>query len=121
VWHKNFKKKRITIIKGNHITCPIPELEVEIKMKIEPMGERVLIKPVEKQEKTKGGIYIPEAAKEERKEGEVVGVGSFKDGKRLPLKNGDRVLYGGYSSEEIEIDKTKYIFVDFKDVLAKIE
>ncbi len=89
-------------------------------MKIKPIGERVLIKQYKKEEKTKGGIYIPDSAKEERKEGEVIAVGQFKDGKELPLKPGERIIYGGYSSEEIEIDGEKYIFVDFKDVLAKI-
>ena len=71
-------------------------------MKIKPMGERVLIKQHKKEEKTAGGIYIPDSAKEERKEGVVVAVGQYKDGKELPLKEGDKVLYGGYSSEDIE-------------------
>lgn len=90
-------------------------------MKIKPMGERVLIKPVKKEEKTAGGIYLPDSAKEERKEGEVLAVGNYKDGKELPLKPGDKIIYGGYSSEEIEINKEKHVFIDFKDVLAKIE
>ncbi|GIU69579.1 MAG: co-chaperone GroES [Candidatus Woesearchaeota archaeon] len=90
-------------------------------MKIIPLGERVLIKQLKKEEKTKGGIYIPESAKEERKEGEVIAVGHFKDGKELPLKPGDRVIYGGYSSEEIEIDDEKHLIIDYKDILAKIE
>ncbi|RLI98236.1 MAG: co-chaperone GroES [Candidatus Aenigmatarchaeota archaeon] len=89
-------------------------------MKIEPIGERVLIKHHEKEEKTSGGIYIPESAADNRKEGKVVAVGRFKDGKALPLKPGDRIIYGGYSSEEIEIDGEKHIMLDFKDVLAKI-
>ncbi len=91
-------------------------------MKVKPLGERVLLKQEEKkEEKTAAGIYIPESAKEDRKEGLVVAVGHFKDGKELPLKEGDKVIYGGYSSEEIEIDGVKHVFVDFKDVLAKIE
>ncbi|MEW5896888.1 MAG: co-chaperone GroES [Nanoarchaeota archaeon] len=90
-------------------------------MKIKPMGERVLIRQNKKEEKTKGGIYIPDSAKEERKEGEVIAVGQYKDGKELPLKPGDKVIYGGYSSEEIEINGEKHMFIDFKDVLARIE
>lgn len=90
-------------------------------MNIKPLGERVLLKPVKKEERTKGGIYIPDSAKDERKEGTVLSAGTFKDGKDLPLKKGDRVIYGGYSSEELELDNEKYIFVDFKDILAKIE
>lgn len=90
-------------------------------MEIQPMGERVLIKQRKKEEKTTGGIYIPETAKEERKEGEVVAVGQYKEGKELPLKPGDKIIYGGYSSEEIEINGEKHLFIDFKDVLAKIK
>lgn len=90
-------------------------------MDIKPLGERVLLKPITKEEKTKGGLYIPESAKEERKEGIVEAVGTFKDGKELPLKKGDRVLYGGYSNEEIELNQQKYVFVEFKSVLAKLE
>ncbi|HHI04030.1 MAG TPA: co-chaperone GroES [Candidatus Woesearchaeota archaeon] len=90
-------------------------------MNIKPIGERVLIKHAKQEEKTKGGIYIPETAKEEKKEGEVIAVGQYKDGKELPLKKGDKVIYGGYSSDEITVDKEKYVFVDFKDILAKIE
>lgn len=90
-------------------------------MNIKPMGERVLLKPLVKQEKTKGGIYIPDSAKEDRKEGEVLASGTYKDGKELPLNKGDKIIYGGYSSDEVTIDGEKYIFIDFKDVLAKFE
>ncbi len=90
-------------------------------MKITPVGERVLLKPIEQEEKTKSGLYLPESAKEDKKEGIVVAVGKDKDGKDLPLKEGDHILYGGYSSDEFEIDDQKYIIIDFKDVLAKIE
>ena len=88
-------------------------------MKIQPLGERVLLKP-KKEEKTAGGIYLPESAKDEKKQGIVVAVGTFKDGKDLPLKNGDEVLYGGYSSEEFEIHGEKHLMVEFKDVIAKV-
>jgi chaperonin GroES len=85
---------------------------------IRPIGERVLLKHLKKEEVTKGGIYIPESAQKENKEGIVIAVGTFEDGKELPLKKGDRVIYGGYQSDEVEIDGEKYLFVDFKDVLA---
>jgi chaperonin GroES len=87
-------------------------------MTITPVGERVVLQPEEKKEKTKGGIYIPEAAKEERKAGTIISVGSYKDGKELPLKSGDRVLYGGYSAETVTVDGKEYVFVEFKDILA---
>lgn len=89
-------------------------------MNITPIGERVLIRPSKTEEKTSGGIYIPDSAKEEKKEGEVIAVGTTKDGKELPLVKGDRILYGGYSSDEFERDGEKYIIIDFKDVLAKL-
>jgi chaperonin GroES len=90
-------------------------------MIIKPIGERVLLKHQEKEEVTKGGIYIPESARQEKKEGIVVAVGTFEDGKELPLKKDDHVIYGGYQADEIEIDDEKLIFVDFKDILAIIE
>lgn len=90
-------------------------------MKIKPIGERVLIKPKKEEEKTRGGIYIPESAKESKKEAEVIAVGTFSDGKELPLKKGDIILYGGYASDEFEYDDMKYIIIDYKDILAKLE
>ncbi len=90
-------------------------------MNIKPIGERVLIKPVKAKEKTEGGIYIPEEAKEEKKQAVVEEVGKTKDGKDLPLKKGDKVLYGGYSSDEFEINGEKYLIIDFKDILAIVE
>ncbi len=90
-------------------------------MKIKPIGERVLLKAEEEPEKTESGIYIPEQAREKKKEGIVEAVGTFKDGKPLPLKPGEKVLYTGYSNEEVEIDGKEYVIVDFKDVIAKLE
>ncbi|MBI2665151.1 co-chaperone GroES [Candidatus Woesearchaeota archaeon] len=90
-------------------------------MKIQPIGERVLLELSKKEEKTASGIYIPEAAQKEKKEGVVLAVGTFKDGKELPLKKGDKIVYGGYSSEELEVDGKKYILIEFKDVVAKYE
>jgi len=89
-------------------------------MDIKPIGERVLIEPIKLEEKTKGGLYIPESAKEERKEGTVISVGQYKDGKELPIKSGDKIIYGGYSSDDWEVDGKKYVFIEFKDVLAKV-
>jgi chaperonin GroES len=90
-------------------------------MKIIPIGERVLIRPVKPEEKTKGGIYIPDSAQEKRKEGDVIAAGTFKDGKDLPVKAGDRILYGGYSSEKIRIDDDELVMIEFKDVIARVE
>lgn len=90
-------------------------------MTITPIGERVLLEPAKKEEKTAGGIYLPDEARQEKKEGTVLAVGTYKDGKELPLKKGDKVLYGGYSNEEFEKDGKKYLLVEFKDIVAKIE
>ena len=90
-------------------------------MIIKPIGERVLIKVVKQAEKTDSGIYLPDSAKEEKKEGVVVAVGTFEDGRELPVKKGDCVIYGGYKSDEIDIDNELHVFVDFKDLLAVIE
>ena len=89
-------------------------------MNIKPLGERVLIK-LNKEEKTVGGIYIPESAKDDKKEGEVIAAGQYANGNALPLKPGDRVIFGGYSSDEVEINGSKHLFVDFKDILAKFD
>jgi chaperonin GroES len=90
-------------------------------MIIKPIGERVLLKPLKVEARTKSGIYLPKDAEKEKKEGIVEDVGHDKDNKPLPLKKGDRVLYGGYSNEEFEIGGETFIFVDFKDILARLE
>ena len=70
-------------------------------------------------ERTKSGIYLPKS--EDKKEGLVVEVGTLKDGSLIPLKKGDKIIYGGYSSEEYEVDGEKLLIIDFKDVLARIQ
>ena len=90
-------------------------------MHIRPLGERILLKPLKVEERTKSGIYLPKSTENEKKEGEVVAVGTDKDGHPLQLKKGDRVMYGGYSSEEFEIGNETYLIVDFKDILAILE
>ena len=86
---------------------------------IKPIGERILIKQIESEERTKGGIYIPESAKENKKQGEIIETG--KKAEEFGLKKGDRIIYGGYSHEEIEINSNKFIILELKDVLAKVE
>jgi len=90
-------------------------------MKIVPIGERVLIKPIKKEEVTKSGYLYPRIGTRDQKEGTVIAVGRRDDGSDLPLKPGDHVLYGGYTSDTFEIDSETYVFVPFKDILAKIE
>ena len=95
-------------------------------MAIQPLGDRVLIKPLEAQEKTKGGIVLPDTAKEKPQEGKVVAVGKGRvseEGKVMPLevKAGDKVLYGKYSGTEITIEGDEYLIVKDEDILAIIK
>ncbi len=89
-------------------------------MHVKPIGERVLLRPKKGEERTKGGIYLPEST-ESKKEGEVLAVGTQEDGKPLPISKGDHVLYGGYSHDEFEIEGEKLIIVEWKDIVAKFE
>ena len=89
-------------------------------MKLKPLGERIVLKTIEPVEKTKSGIFLPKSS-DDRKQGEVVDVGEMKDGRPIPLQRGDKVLYGGFSSEEIEVNGQKHLIIEYKDVLARIE
>ena len=92
-------------------------------MKIKPLGDRILVLGVEREKKTKGGILIPDTAKEKPQEGKVIAVGPGKvneKGKRIPLdvKKGDRVLFGKYSGNEIKIDGVEHLIMREDDILA---
>jgi chaperonin GroES len=91
-------------------------------MKLKPLHDRVVIKADESEEVTKGGIYLPDTAKEKPQRGEVVAVGPGKteDGKLVApqVKKGDKVLYGKYSGTEVTIDDTEYLIVRESDILA---
>ena len=89
-------------------------------MKLIPIGERIVLKPLKAEERTKSGLYLPKGS-EEKKQGIVEAVGSLKEGRIIPLNKGDKVIYGGYSSEEIEIEGEKYLIIEFKDIIAKLE
>ena len=95
-------------------------------MAIQPLGDRVLIRPLEALEKTKGGIVLPDTAKEKPQEGKVIAVGKGRvseDGKLIPLevKAGDKVLYGKYSGTEITIEGDEYLIVKDDDILAIVK
>ena len=95
------------------------------KTKVQPLSDRVLIKQLEAQEKTKGGIILPDTAKEKPQEAEVVAVGKGKveDGKTIApeVKAGDKILYGKYSGTEIKVDGEDLIIVKEEDILAIIK
>ncbi|ABQ28449.1 co-chaperone GroES [Geotalea uraniireducens] len=95
-------------------------------MKLRPMQDRIIVKRVEEETKTAGGIFIPETAKEKPMEGEVVAVGNGKrteDGKVLPLdvKVGDKVLFGKYSGTEIKVEGQDFLIMREDDILGVIE
>ena len=91
---------------------------------ITPLHDRVIVKRIEEKESVKGGIIIPDTAKEKPQEGEVVAVGSGKreKGELIPLdvKVGDRILFGKYSGNEIKIDDEEYLILKEYEILAKI-
>ncbi|MCK6506224.1 co-chaperone GroES [Myxococcota bacterium] len=95
-------------------------------MKLRPLYDRVLVKRVEAEERTSSGLIIPDAAKEKPLEAEVIAVGAgrvTKDGKvrAMSLKQGDRVLFGKYTGDEIKLDGEEHIILREEDVLAVIE
>ena len=95
-------------------------------MKVKPLHDRILIKRVEEKETIKGGIIIPDTAKEKPQEGEVIAAGGGKkteEGKVIPLdvKAGDRILFGKYSGTEIKIDEEEFLIIREDEVLGIIE
>jgi chaperonin GroES len=94
-------------------------------LKVKPLADRVVVKPLEEAEQMRGGLYIPDTAKEKPQQGEIVAVGAGKvteDGKRVELevKVGDKVLYGKYSGTEVTLDNEQYLILREADVLAII-
>ncbi len=95
-------------------------------MKIRPLGDRLLVKRIEEDEKSSGGIIIPDSAKEKPQEGTVVAVGKGKmldDGKMVPLeiKEGDRVLFGKYAGTDVKLDGEEHLIMREDDILGIIE
>ncbi|MGC9383368.1 MAG: co-chaperone GroES [Kosmotogaceae bacterium] len=88
-------------------------------MKVIPLGSRLLIKPIQEEKKTEGGIVIPETAKEKPMKAEVLEVG--KEVEDLDVKPKDKVIFSKYSGTELKIDEENYIIIDQDDVLAKLE
>jgi len=94
-------------------------------MNLKPLQDRILVQRVEEEKTTKGGIIIPDTAKEKPAEGKVVAVGNGKlgdDGKRMPLevKEGDRILFGKYAGTEVKIEGEEYLIMREDDVLGVI-
>lgn len=96
------------------------------KLKLKPLGSRVIVEPIEQDEKTASGIYLPETAKEKPQEGKILAAGPGdrdEDGKRVPMdvNVGDKVLFAKYSGTEVKIDGKKLLILRESDILAVIE
>ena len=89
--------------------------------KIQPLADRVLVQPAAAEEKTVGGIIIPDSAKEKPLRGTVLAVGNGTKDEPMILKQGDQVLYGKYAGTELEFDGEKYLIIKQQDVLAVIQ
>jgi chaperonin GroES len=96
----------------------------KVKVDIKPLGDRVVIHPLEEAEQMRGGLYIPDTAKEKPQEGKIVAVGEgrFEKGQRVPmeLSVGQKVLYGKYSGTEITVNDIEYLIIKESDVLAVV-
>lgn len=95
-------------------------------MALKPLGDRIVVRPLEAQERTKSGLVLPDTAKEKPQEGKVLAVGTGRlldDGlvKALEVKNGDRVLYGKYAGTEVSLEGNDYLILREEDVLAVVQ
>ncbi|WP_353745328.1 co-chaperone GroES [Dictyoglomus sp.] len=96
------------------------------KVKLRPIGDRVVVKVIEQEEKTKGGIVLPDTAKEKPQQGRVIAVGTGRildNGQKVPLeiKEGDRVIFAKYAGTEVKIEGEEYLILSERDILAVIE
>jgi chaperonin GroES len=90
-------------------------------MEVIPLRNRILVLPKESEEKTAGGIYIPDTAKEKTQEGLVVAVGEAGESGYMPVKKGDHVLYETYSGSEVDVQGKKHLILKIKDVMGVIK
>jgi len=92
-----------------------------MSINVKPLADRVIIEPAAAEEKTAGGIYIPDTAKEKPKQGKVIAAGNGKKDEPLTVKDGDTVLYGQYSGTEIKIEGNDYLIMRESDIFAIVE
>lgn len=85
---------------------------------MKPINDRVVVKPAQAEEKTAGGIIIPDTAKEKPQKGEIVAVGPGKDGNKMTVKKGDTVLYGKYAGQELQFEGKDYLIMREDDILV---
>jgi chaperonin GroES len=102
-----------------------PATKSKSKVKLQPLADRVVIRPLEETEEMRGGLYIPDTAKEKPQQGEIVAVGPgrVEKGERVPMELavGQKVLYGKYSGTEVSFDDEQYLIVKETDVLAIVD
>lgn len=102
-----------------------PATKSKSKVKLQPLADRVVIRPLEETEEMRGGLYIPDTAKEKPQQGEIiaVGPGRVEKGERVPMELavGQKVLYGKYSGTEVSFDDEQYLIVKESDVLAIVD
>ena len=101
------------------------QAKAKTKVNFTPLGERVVIRPIEKEETRASGIILPDTAKEKPQEGEIVAQGPGRvtdEGKRIPMeiKEGDRVIYSKYAGTEYKVDDDEYLILRESDILAKV-
>lgn len=101
-------------------------MAAEVKTVIRPLGDRVVVKRIEEEPKTKGGIVLPDTAKEKPQKGKVIAVGTgrvLENGQKVPLeiKEGDIVVFAKYGGTEIEIDGEEYVILSERDLLAVLQ
>jgi len=101
-------------------------MPVATAVRLRPLGDRVIVKPIEKKDEVRGGLIIPDTAKEKPQEGEIIAAGKGKigdDGKLIPMdvKAGDKILYGKYSGTEVKIEGQEYLIMHQEDILGIVE
>jgi chaperonin GroES len=101
-------------------------MAVATPVRLRPLGDRVLVKALEKKDEVRGGLIIPDTAKEKPQEGEIIAAGKGKiaeDGKLIPMdvKAGDRILYGKYSGTEVKLEGEEYLIMHHDDILGLVE
>ena len=95
-------------------------------VRLRPLGDRVIVRPIEKKDEIRGGLIIPDTAKEKPQEGEIIAAGKGKigeDGKLIPMdvKAGDKILYGKYSGTEVKLDGQEFLIMHQDDILGIVE
>ncbi len=101
-------------------------MAVATAVRLRPLGDRVIVMPIEKKDEVRGGLIIPDTAKEKPQEGEIIAAGKGKigeDGKLIPMdvKKGDKILYGKYSGTEVKMDGQEFLIMHQDDILGIVE